>query len=290
MIVLLGYVAGRTLKTDRAVISNFLLYIISPLVILNGLLHVQDISKLILLPVITYIISCFMCWMVYKMSKLFFSDNLRNIIAFSSGSSNTGHFGLPIAMMLVDTETVGIYILAYSGVIFFENTYGFYVAAKGHLSAKYCLKKTLMLPTLHAMIIAFAMKILSLSFPVEFDTFFTNLRGTYVTLGMGTIGIGLSTVERFEIDWKCISITMVVKYIFWPVLVLTLVHLDANYFNLFNQKAHAAMLIISIVPISVSTVVVGSVLNYPAEKLAVVVLFNTLAGIIYVPLMAKFLL
>ncbi len=116
------------------------------------------------------------------------------------------------------------------------------------------------------------------------------MRGTYVTLGMGTIGLGLSTISKFEIDWKCIGTTMVVKYVLWPLFTLILIHLDANYFEIFNSKVHNAMLILSIVPISVSTIVVGSVLNYPAENFAVVVLFNTLAGIIYVPIMVQFFL
>ena len=290
MVILLGYTAGRTLKTDRAVMGNFLLYIVSPPVILNGILSIKGIEKLLLLPFITYFISCCMCWIVYRITISFFSDNLRNIIAFSSGSSNTGHFGLPIALMLVDTETVGIYILAYSGVILFENTYGFYVAAKGHLSTAYCLKRTIMLPSLHAILIAFTMKLLKLSFPPEFDIFFINLRGTYVTLGMGMIGMGLSTIEKFEIDWRCISITMIVKYVLWPLFTLALVQLDKQYLNFFNYKVHNAMLILSIVPISVSTMVVGSVLKYPAEKLAVVVLLNTLVAVLYVPLMVQFLL
>jgi predicted permease len=288
--ILLGFIAGKALKTDRATIANFLLYIISPIVVLNGLLSVQKIEKLIFLPFVTYFISCCLCWIVYEVTVLFFSDNLRNIIAFSSGSSNTGHFGLPIAMMLVDTETVGIYILAYSGVILFENTYGFYIAAKGNFPAIYCIKRTLLLPTLHAILIAFAMKALSLNFAQEFDTFFVNLRGAYVTLGMATIGLGLSTIKRLEIDWKCISITLVVKYVLWPILTLTLIYLDAHYCDIFNDKVHNAMLILSIVPISVSTMVVGSVLNYPAEKLAVVVLLNTLAGMIYIPIVVQFLL
>ena len=36
-------------------------------------------------------------------------------------------------------------------------------------------------------------------------------------IGMGMIGMGLSTIEKFEIDWRCISITMVVKYVLWPL-------------------------------------------------------------------------
>lgn len=289
--ILLGYIAGRSLNTDRNTIATFLLYLLSPLVILNGLLRVDGMGKLFLLPIVILLISCFMCWLVYTVTYLFYDNSLRNIIAFSSGSSNTGHFGLPVALMIVDAETVGIYILAYSGIILFENTYGFYVAAKGTLSPTYCIKRTLRLPPLHAVLIAFLMKLLDLDLPQALDPFFLNLRGTYVTLGMSTIGLGLSTIKKFEIDWKCIGITMFVKYFLWPALTLSLVYLDIYYLHLFNNnKVYNAMLILSVVPISVSTMLIGCVFNYPAEKLAVVVLISTLTGILYIPLIVKFFL
>ncbi|ACT69162.1 AEC family transporter [Neorickettsia risticii] len=289
LMILLGYIAGRALNTDRNTIATLLLYLLSPLVILNGLLGVDNMQKLLLLPVIVFLTSCFMCWLVYTATKLFYNDSLRNIIAFSSGSFNTGQFGLPVALMIVDAETVGIYILAYSGIILFENTYGFYVASKGAFSPMYCIKKTLSLPPLHAIVVAFSMKLLCLHFPEFLDPFFANLRSTYVTLGMSTIGLGLGTIKRFEVDWKCIGITMFVKYFLWPVLMLSLVYLDASFLHVFdNNKVYNAMLILSVVPISVSTMLLGCVFNYPAEKVAVVVLISTLTGIVYIPLVVRF--
>lgn len=289
LVILLGYIAGVTLKIDRSSIANFLLYIIAPIVILNGILNIDNLEKLLLLPVITFLISCCMCLIVYKATAVLFKDNLRNIIAFSSGSSSTGHFGLPLALMLLDEETTGIYILAFLGVTLFENTYGFYIAAKGNFGALYCIKKTLTLPSLHVIIIGMLMKALHLTFPIEFNDFFLNSRGAYLTLGMTTMGLALATIKKFEADWKCISITLVVKYILWPVLTIILILLDIYYFHIYERKVYHAMFILSIVPISISTMIVGSVLNYPAEKLAVVVLINTLAGLIYVPLIIQLL-
>lgn len=287
--ILLGYIAGRVLDTDRNTIATFSLYLLSPLVIMNGLLSIGGIQKLLLLPLVIFAISCFMCWLVYTTTQIFYNSSLRNIIAFSSGSFNTGQFGLPVALVIVDAETVGIYILAYSGIILFENTYGFYVASKGSFSPMYCAKKILLLPPLHGILVAFLMKLLGLHFPQLLDPFFMNLRSTYVTLGMTTIGLGLSGIRKFEIDWKCIGITVFVKYFLWPVLTLSLVYLDAYCLHVFdNNKVYNAMLVLSVVPISVSTMILGCIFNYPAEKIAVVVLISTLAGIFYIPLVVKF--
>lgn len=290
ILIFLGYLSGKFLKTDRNTIANFLLYVIAPIVVFSSVLNVKKEPSLIFLPLLVYAISCFMCAIVYRLSYIFFNDNLRNIIAFSSGSSNTGFFGLSVALIVLDPETVGIYILSFLGIILFENTYGFYMAAKGNFPPSYCLKRTLKLPTLHAIVLGALMKCLGGSIPVDFQEFIYNMRSTYIVLGMITIGLGLSTIEKFEIDWKCIGITLVVKYILWPVTVITLIFLDKNYFNFYDIKAHNALFILSIVPVSVSTMVVASVLNYPAEKMAVVVLLNTLTGLIYVPFIVTLLI
>nr|CAD7415397.1 unnamed protein product [Timema poppensis] len=61
--------------------------------------------------------------------KLDTRDNTRNILAFSSGSTSMGYFGLPIAMALFDEDSVSVYVVCYIGMALFENSLGFYIAA-----------------------------------------------------------------------------------------------------------------------------------------------------------------
>lgn len=287
----MGFIAGKTIKTDRDIIARFLLYIITPTVIFSGVMRMQnDNYVILLLPIIVYCMSCLMCWVVYRVTAIFFHDKMRNIIAFSSGSSNTGHFGLPIALMVLDSETVAIYIVAFLGITMFENTYGFYIAAKGYFTTLDCVKKILKLPALYAIIIGFFFNIMKIEISPIFYDFFSSMRSTYIVLGMSTIGLGLSTINTLSIDWRVISSTLSVKYILWPILMLLMVLADKYYLHLYTSQVHMALLILSVVPISVSTVVVGSVLNYPSEQLAWAVLISTLAGFIYVPAMLTILL
>ncbi len=288
--IIVGYIAGKTLKTDRDVISSFLFYIIAPIVILNGILNIGNDYRLLLLPLIVYIISCAMCFIVQRFSSIFLSDSIRNIIAFGSGSSSTGQVGLPIVIVLFDPETVGIYILAFTGVILFENTYGFYVAAKRNFSAYYCFKRLFTLPSLYAIIIGCLMNVSALKFPSEFQLFFQNMRSTYIVLGTSTIGLSLAALSRLEFDWSCITLTLVVKYLFWPIAIIGVLWIDNHYLHFYDVKTHNALIMLSVVPMSSTTMVIASVLNYPSEKLSVVILLNIIVGIFYIPAIVAFLL
>ena len=287
----MGFIAGKVIKTDRDIIAKFLFYIITPMVIFSGVARMQNDNPLIfLLPLIVYIISCIMCLIVYKITAIFFRGNkMRNIIAFSSGSVNSGHFGLPIALMVLSHETVAIYIVSFLGITLFENTYGFYMAAKGFFSAWDCIKKIFKLPALYAIFIGLCYNSLKIPLPSVLNDFFANMRGTYIVLGMSTIGLGLSTIKNLSIDWKIVNITLVVKYMLWPLLTICIVAMDKYYFFMYDTEVHTALMILSIVPISVSTAVVGSVLKYPTDQLAWLVLINTLVGLLYVPAMLSIL-
>lgn len=245
---------------------------------------------ILLLPAIVYGISCVMCYIMYKISSTLFHSNLRNIIAFSSGSANTGHFGLPIALVVLNTETVAIYIVSFLGITLFESTYGFYIAARGYFTTVACIKRILKLPALYAIALGLIANSAQLSIPMVLQEFCDSMRSTYIVLGMSTIGLGLSTSKFSSIDWKVVGSTLIAKYIVWPSVMTSIILLDKYHFHLYNADVHTALIILSIVPISVSTIIVGSVLNYPSEQLVWVILISTFVGVIYVPSMLSLII
>ena len=290
LIILIGFIAGKTIKTDRDVIAKFLFFIITPIVIFTGVVKMKNDSHIILLlPVIVYVISCVMCSIMYRISAAIFHSNIRNIIAFSSGSANTGHFGLPIALTVLDTESVAIYIVSFLGITLFENTYGFYIAAKGCFTAFDCIKKILKLPALYAIVLGLCVNYMKFSIPPMLQEFCDNVRSTYVVLGMSTVGLGFAVAQFGSIDWKIVGSTLIAKYIVWPFVMMCVVLLDKYYFFLYGKEVHMALIILSVVPISVSTVILGSILKYPSEQLIWALLISTLVGLLYVPIMLAML-
>ena len=110
--IAIGWVSARKLEVGKEGISKLLFYVIVPLVFLHGISKMQMQEGVLLLPLIIAVFSCTLCLLYFQISRRFYPQGKEaNIIAFASGNGNIGYFGIPIAMMLFDTQTVAIYMV-----------------------------------------------------------------------------------------------------------------------------------------------------------------------------------
>lgn len=287
--ILIGFIVGRKTNIETNSINTLIMYTFSPLTIFFGLASVDRNPDLIILPILLFCISSAICLFVYKLNFIFRNDKkMHNIIAFSSGSSNSGPFGLPIALILLDGQTFPVYIISVIGIIIFENTYGYYIATKDHFPLRYCVQKVMKLPATYAILSGIFCKIFDIQIPLLLTKFFQDIRVCFSVLGMVSLGIVLSQIKDLQLDLKFILVTSFSKYILWPLVMSTLIFIDLHYTHLFYQEKHIykALFLISVLPISVSTMVVGNSLNYSTEKIAFAILINTIAGAFYIPIFA----
>ncbi|WP_264336968.1 MULTISPECIES: AEC family transporter [unclassified Wolbachia] len=282
--ILIGYLAGKYLKIDRNTISQILFYIANPIVILYGVSHTEVNLKVISLPILIWFIGSIMSLSVYYLSSFLFKDNTRNILAFSSGSTSMGYFGLPIAIALFDEDSVSVYVVCYIGMALFENSLGFYIAANGIYTARECALKLLKLPSLYSMILGFFLSIYDIQVPDFLIDVMINIRSTFITLGMVLLGVSVAQITNFKVDWKLALTTIVAKYIFWPLFVLGIVLLDKNVVGIYDESIYKALMLLAIIPISGSSVILANILNYQPDKATLLLLISTAVGLFYVPL------
>lgn len=288
--MLIGYIAGKYLKADRNSISHILFYIMSPLVVLNGISTTELNIQIISLPILIWSIGSTISLIVYCSSALLYKDDTRNILAFSSGSTSMGYFGLPVAIALFDEKTIAIYTVCYVGMLLFENSLGFYIAANGIYTAKECLIKLAKIPSSYAMIAGLVMHYFSFSIPDFLFDFMTNIRSTFMILGTMLLGICVSNIKNFNIDWKLVFVTVITKYVFWPLVVLGLILLDKATLKLYSNSIYKALILLAVVPISGSGMIIANVLNYQPDRITIVLLISSIIGLFYVPLMISLLL
>ncbi|WDM85259.1 AEC family transporter [Ehrlichia sp. JZT12] len=288
--VLLGFIAGKFLKIDNPSIARLLFYIMGPIVIFFGISQTKINSEVLSLPFLTWFVCCIMSAVVYYTSALMFRDNTRNILAFSSGSSSMGFFGLPVALAMFDDNTVSIYLFCYVGMLMFENSFGFYIATQGIYTPKKCIIKLITLPAAHAAIIALIFNCLQIPIPTFLSDIAINIRGTYVTLGMMLLGIAVANIKIFNIDWKFISLTLIIKYVLWPVLIIGFIVLDKLTIQLYNNDIYRALILLAIIPMSGTGIILATILNNNPDKTAIMLLVNTIIGLFYVPMMISILL
>ncbi|MFN7039026.1 MAG: AEC family transporter [Alphaproteobacteria bacterium] len=288
--VLIGFIAGKFLQVDRSSIASLVFYLISPIFFFYSVATASITQSTLALPLLLYIIACFICLVFYNIGKLIWRDSTANLLAFTAGNGNAGYFGLPIVMQLFDKDYIGIYVTAMLGITLYENSLGFFITAKNNYTTRDSIKRVLKLPMLHAFILGCVVSSLHINVHPMFDTFMNNIRGCYSVLGMMLIGLGLASVTNMSIDFKFIGLSLGARFIVWPLIMFSLVLIDQNYLHIYDDNIHKILKMLSIVPLAANTVIIASLMKSHPEKAASAVLASTVLALFYVPLMIAFLI
>ncbi len=285
--ILLGYIAGKNLGANRDTIAKIMFYLINPLIIFNGILYTQINASILSLPFLTFTVASLLCLIFYYFSRRIWTDSSKNIMAFSAGSGNTGYFGIPLAMLIFNSQIEGIYIMALIGITLYENSIGYYISAKGTYTPSQCVSKLLKLPSIYALLFGLILNLFHIPMPEVYKDFIGHIKGVYIVLGMMIIGLGLAGLNNFKLDIKFIGMTFLAKFLIWPLFILLIIGIDSQFLGLYNSLIHNALILLSIVPLAVNTVVMASLMNCHPEKAAATVLLSTLFALLYVPLMTS---
>ncbi len=283
--IILGYFSTKLLDVKRESIASILIYILGPIVVFSATLSVKIDMSILFLPVFFYIFCSAIAFITLYVFRKSWNDPSGNILAFSAGTGNTGYFGIPLAIIFFPPYLADIYIFTVLASLLYESTTGFYVTAKGNFTVKESLNKMLKLPILYAFILGVILNLLGVGIPAEVSSYTSQFKGAYGILGMMMLGMGLVGLKKgSDLDVKFISITFIMKFIFWPLAILGVIYLDRNFFMFLNEDLYKVMFLFSIVPLAGNTVTLAVLLNAKPEKASFTVLLSTIVSVVYIPI------
>lgn len=289
-LIFLGFLAAKKLASQKETVARLLIYIITPVIVFHGTVSVDLTPGTLALPIIFFVLGSFLSGLFYFIGKNWWQDETRNLLAFSAGSGNTGYFGLPVTVALLGQEALGLAVLCTLGMIFYENTVGFYLAARGKHSATQALFKLLKLPIIYAFLAGIIVNLIGLNLGSIYLDFAVSFRGAYTILGMMLVGLSLVPLAKGIKEKSFIISTFLAKFLAWPALAFGIIFLDVSFFQVMNSQIYNVIWILSIVPIAANTVSYATELKVHPEKAAVAVFLSTLFSILYIPLVAGLLL
>jgi len=283
--ILLGFLATKYLAVQRESIASLLIYIIGPLVVLSATMSVEINPSIAFLPIALYIFGSSVAFLTLFIFGKNWGDPTGNILAFSSGTGNTGYFGIPLALIFFDTNLANIYIFTVLASLLYENTTGFYVTAKGNFTARESLLKIIRLPILYAFIIGISLNLMGVRLPDEFTFYSDQFKSAYGILGMMMLGMGLQGFDKNkDLDFKFIKIAFFIKFLFWPLSMLALIYADKTFIHLLNDDLYKVLILFSIVPLAGNSVSLAVLLKAKPEKTSLTVFLSTLISVLFIPL------
>lgn len=287
---LLGFVARRYVKIERESIAKLVFYILVPITFFHAIANLKPEPELIILPFVTAAISSILALSIFYFGKNKSDSSTIAIFSFASANSNVGYFLLPLVWALFDDKAAGIFVIMVLGNVIYENTIGFFIAYQGHYSAKESLIKILKLPALYGVLLGFIFSYYShLHIPQMLDETLMNIRGSYATLGMMMVGIGLADIEDLNIDFKFIGYTFIVKFLFWPLLSLVFIAFDKYLFHAFDPVAYKMLILFSVAPLAANNIIIATVLNLHPNKISAAVVASTIFSVFYIPIVISFM-
>ena len=125
------------------------------------------------------------------------------------------------ALLLFGEQGLALYIVCMLGTTLFENSVGFYLAARGKYSIRDALVRVARLPSVYAFAAAVALNLSGVSIPGAFVPLFDNLRGAYSILGMMIIGMGILSFRGLAGNPVFTGLAFFGKFVSWPALALS---------------------------------------------------------------------
>lgn len=285
VLVVLGWLAGRFLEVRGNYIAGMMLYIITPSVVFAGVMTAPLSPEVLVLPFITFLLCSLVGYSHLLIARHWLGDASASLMPLTVGTGNTGYLGLPVALLLFGETGLGIYILCMLGTVLYENSLGFYLAARGRFSVTDCLKKVARLPSLYGFFLAVVLNLGGIGIPTVFQPLFDNLRGAYSVLGMMLIGMSILSFRGLAGDLRYTALAFFGKFVVWPLLALAFWWFDSNGPQWYDQRVYQALFLISITPIAANTVVIATVLNIAPAQVAGTALLSTLLALFTIPLM-----
>lgn len=288
--VFLGFLAGRISKIDKDSISSLLFYFIAPVVFFaiptSAELSISAMFISLLMFSLSFISGVFHYWLYGKL----WQDSHRNILALSAGTGNCAYVVFPIATAIFDDHTLSLFVLGLIGIVIYEASVGCYFCARSMTTFKQSILKVAKLPILNAFFLGCIMSLMGFHLPDFFDEFVKNMKGAFAILGMVVIGVALSEVNKFTIDFKFIGAAFFSKFVFYPLLVNIVILIDSFTTKYLDTNYQNAIQLLSIAPMATNTIVLSSLYKIYPHKVATSVLISFFFVLIYMPVMSTLML
>lgn len=257
-------------------LSNLLLYIILPSVIINSYnvkstpSKVEELIISFIVSFLALILSICVCYLVYGKKK--------KIEHFGVAFSNAGFMGIPIATAVLGNDNV-FYISAFVALLnIFQWTYGVIVMT----DSKDCIKLDRLIknPILISMIIGLSIFFLQIPVPEVATKTISSLANLNAPMAMIILGVYLAQTDLKSIFvGKEMYITSFIRLIFIPGITLLMLH-----FLPINPNIKLAVMIAASAPIGSNVAVFAQIYDLDYTYAVKTVCLTTILSVISMPI------
>lgn len=282
LIILIGFIVGRTLSLQGATLSQLALYVLSPALVVDSLyrteLSFRSSSRLILGFALTSLTIYVIIGIINRLLKL--PVSLRQGITAIVMFPNNANMGLPVVTFAFGAAGLDLAIVYLLGSIFLMFCVGpAMIRGDGIIQG---LKLTVRLPLLWAILLGLSLRLLSFPIPWKLDVGIQQLGAAAIPIALILLGIQLSET-RFQPGIKEITLAIarlliapMIAYLIGRVLQLETLSLQI-------------LVLQSAMPTAVNSLILVSEFGGDKDLVAKAIITSTLMSFVTLPIVLFFL-
>ena len=283
LIILIGFVVGRTLPLQRSTLSQLALYVLSPALVVDSLyrteLSLNSSSKLLIGFTLTSTAIYCLVGLINRLLKLpsSLSRGITAIVMFP----NNGNMGLPVVTFALGAAGLDRAIIYMLGSSFLMFCFGpAMIRGKGILQG---LKLTLRLPLLWSILLGISLRLLSVKIPWQLDQSIQQLGAAAIPIALILLGIQLSETS-FKPNLKEI-ILAIARLLLAPAIAYGMGKLLQ-----LETLSLQVLVLQSAMPTAVNSFVIVSEFGGDKDLVAKAIITSTLMSFITLPIILSFVL
>ena len=283
LIILIGFIVGRTLPLQRSTLSQLALYVLSPALVIDSLyrteLSLNSSIGLLIGFAITSVLIYLAVWAIGKLSK--FPVTLTRGITAVVMFPNNGNMGLPVATFALGAAGLDRAIVYMIGSSFLMFCFGpAMIRGKGIIRG---LKLTLKLPLIWSILFGLCLRWLSVEIPWQLDRGIQQLGAAAIPIALILLGIQLSQ-SNFKPKIREI-ITAIARLLIAP----TVAYFIGRLLQL-ELLSLQVLVLQSAMPTAVNSFVIVSEFGGDKDLVARAIVTSTIMSFVTLPIVLSFLL
>ena len=283
LIILIGFVVGRTLPLQRSTLSQLALYVLSPALVIDSLyrteLSLNSSIGLLIGFAITSVLIYVAVWGIGKLLK--FPVTLTRGITAVVMFPNNGNMGLPVATFALGAAGLDRAIVYMIGSSFLIFCFGpAMIRGKGIVQG---LKLTLKLPLIWSILFGLSLRWSSVKIPWQLDRSIQQLGAAAIPIALILLGMQLSE-SRFKPKIREI-VTAIARLLIAP----TVAYFIGRLLQL-ELLSLQVLVLQSAMPTAVNSFVIVSEFGGDKDLVARAIVTSTIMSFITLPIVLSFLL
>lgn len=291
-----GILLKRFRNLDSKPIATMSLYVLTPAIVFNTLLH-ADISLQDIGTTISFsLLSLIALWAIaIGLSRILQLNKEEQAgLTLISTFTNCVNYGLPLVLLAfgqLGLDKASVYVI---GQMIIVNTVGVFFAARSQFSVQQASIAVFRLPAIYATLVAVLLRLTDLPLPTALDSGFAMLAAAYSPVALVVLGTQMISMRSTSATtpseqtipssnrafWAGISIRLLgAPLLSW--LLLILLHVEGLLFSV--------LLILTSMPTAVNAVILAGQFHAAPKLVSRCILWTTLASFVTMPVLIVWL-